>query len=98
MNEEKFWGLFAPDENAPPAFDYGRDILKENVYEVGMKLPYSHFPLFTGQSWHRDQQATILQIDGILRSGKPSGAIIKGKVRVRLTAEDDLMDLEEDED
>ena len=59
MTEEKFWGAFAPDENAP-VFDYGRDVLKENVYEVSMKLPYTHFPLFTKQSWTRDTQATIL--------------------------------------
>ena len=46
MDEEKFWGLFAADENAP-VFDYGRDVLKENVYEMSMTLPYTHFPLFT---------------------------------------------------
>jgi len=39
MDEEKFWGLFATDENAP-AFDYGRDVLKETVYEAQMRLPY----------------------------------------------------------
>ena len=48
MSEEKFWGLFAADEDAP-VFDYGRDILKEAVYELSgkMDLPYKQFPLFT---------------------------------------------------
>lgn len=99
MNDEKFWGQFAPDEDAP-VFDYGRDVLKENVYEIEkMKIPFTHFPLFTKQSWYLDQQATILQIDGILRSGNPSGAIIKGQISVKPTYEDeDGEDSDEEED
>ena len=39
MDEDKFWGMLAADDDVV-AFDYGRDILKENIYEATMDLPY----------------------------------------------------------
>ena len=38
MTEEKFWGMLADDDEEE--FDYGRDVLKEGVYETYCKLPY----------------------------------------------------------
>ena len=38
MNEEKFWGLLATNDE--DAFDYGRDILKDGIYETRLTLPY----------------------------------------------------------
>jgi disulfide oxidoreductase YuzD len=46
MNDEKFWGMAALDDDVV-AFDYGRDILKEGTYETLIKLPYQQLPLFT---------------------------------------------------
>lgn len=34
MTEDKFWGMLAMNDDV--AFDYGRDTLKENIYEVIM--------------------------------------------------------------
>ena len=53
MNEEKFWGMAALNDD-DDAFDYGRDILKEVNYEALISLPYYQFPLFTKTNWHRD--------------------------------------------
>ena len=38
MTEEKFWGLLALNDEE--AFDYGRDILKDGIYETRITLPY----------------------------------------------------------
>ena len=46
MTEEKFWGALALDDDVV-AFDYGRDFLKEGIYENVLKLPYQQIPLFT---------------------------------------------------
>lgn len=49
MTEEKFWGLMALNDE--PQFDYGRDILKDLIYENIIKLPYKNIPLFTKTDW-----------------------------------------------
>lgn len=53
MSEERFWGMAALNDD-DDAFDYGRDILKEVIYETQITLPYYQFPLFTKTNWHRD--------------------------------------------
>ena len=39
MTEERFWGLLGADDDVL-AFDYGRDVLKENIYDAIIELPY----------------------------------------------------------
>lgn len=38
MTEEKFWGLMALNDEE--GFDYGRDTLKDVIYEQTTHLPY----------------------------------------------------------
>lgn len=38
MTDARFWGLAALNDDGD--FDYGRDVLKEGVYESKMDLPY----------------------------------------------------------
>ena len=55
MTEERFWGMLALDDS--PAFDYGRDVLKELTMEKWIDeqglLPYKRYPLFTKNDWYR---------------------------------------------
>ena len=79
MTEEKFWGMLALNEEE--AFDYGRDILKDGIYETKITLPYQQFPLFVMSDWFKQSNPTpTVAVDGILRSGNLSGATIKGKI------------------
>ena len=39
MTEAKFWGMLALDDDTQ-AFDYGREILKDAIYETKIVLPY----------------------------------------------------------
>ena len=50
MTELKFWGFLALDDD-DGGFDYGREILKDAVYETRMELPYDQLPLFTSNDW-----------------------------------------------
>lgn len=97
MTELKFWGLLALDDDAG-GFDYGREILKDAVYETRMELPYGQLPLFTANDWSRRASSSpIVQVAGILRSGKLSGATIKAGIRMKESGEDDSADAEEEE-
>lgn len=82
MTEETFWGLMALNDEEP--FDYGRDYLKDVVYEQKMVLPYQQLPLFVGPDWfgYGSDYRPIVQVGGILRSGELSGASIKAAVRI----------------
>ena len=94
VTEEKFWGMLALNED--DGFDYGRDVLKEGTYETQMVMPYDLFPLFHKRDWFKDEiQKPVLQIQGILRSGKPSGAMIKGRLEVCKSKEKEEDDEEE---
>ena len=87
VDEDKFWGMLAL--NNDEVFDYGRDILKEDVYDNQIILPYKLFDLFTKRDWFKDElQKPVLQLQGILRSGNPSGALLKGKIDVKLFVEE----------
>ena len=48
--------------------------------------------------WFKESDPTpIVAVDGILRSGKISGATIKGKIQVNLAGEEDEESLDEEE-
>jgi hypothetical protein len=47
-----------------------------------MKLPYKNIPLFTKTDWFKGEKKPIYQLGGLLRSGNPSGAIIKSNIRM----------------
>lgn len=97
MTEEKFWGALALDDD-DTGYDYGREILKDVVYEARMDLPYDQLPLFTSNDWHRGaENSPIVQVGGILRSGKLSGASIKARVRMRPAGDDEEEESEEED-
>ena len=48
-----------------------------------MVLPYQMLPLFTSQNWEREESSPIIQVQGILRSGIPSGASIKAQISMK---------------
>lgn len=96
MTEEKFWGLMALNDDE--AFDYGRDTIKDGVYESRMELPYDQIPLFTEADWYRTSiEKPLLQVGGILRSGIASGAFIKASCKVTLVDEEEGSESEENE-
>jgi len=81
MDEGRFWGMLALDDD--DAFDYGRDILKEVIYDTKISLPYVQFPLFQPGDWYQQpQQTTVVQVSSILRSGKLTEASLKGKIEI----------------
>lgn len=45
--------------------------------------------MFTKNNWGRGEPKPIIQVQGILRSGCPSGAIIKGQIKMESIYEDD---------
>ena len=82
MNEIKFWGMLALEDDST-GFDYGREILKDATYETILELPFDQLPLFTENEWTRSViQSPVVQVEGILRSGKLSGASIKAKIKL----------------
>ena len=98
MTEERFWGMLAMNDS--PAFDYGRDTLKEETIERWMDnhkmLPYKRFPLFTDQEWYRSTtNSPIVQVQGVLRSGVPTGACMKASIKIRESPSDDEEEVEE---
>jgi hypothetical protein len=63
MNENKFWGYVL---DAGDGFEYGRDVIKEGIYEDLIKLPYKQFPLFTNPGWYGNKTSLV---GGLLKSG-----------------------------
>lgn len=98
MTEERFWGMLALNDS--PAFDYGRDILKEQTMERWMDnnkmLPYKRFPLFADNEWYRSSRSQpIVQVQGVLRSGVPTGSCLKASIKIRESKSDDEEEEEE---
>lgn len=101
MNDDRFWGLAALGSG--PAFDYGRDILKdgenmEKFIDNNNLLPYKRFPLFAKSEWFKGPSPqNIVQVSGILRSGVPTGASLKGMIKIREAEEEPTQDEKEEE-
>jgi hypothetical protein len=85
MTEEKLWGANAMDDDED-AFDYGRDVIKEGSLEnrIALILPYRTMPLFTNPEWYSfSAKKEYIQVDGILRSGNPTGAYLKANLEIK---------------
>lgn len=95
MTEDKFWGLMALNDDE--AFDYGRDTIKDGMYETKITLPYTQLPLFTAVDWYPSPiDKPIVQVAGLLRSGNLSGASIKASIEVQPAESSDEDSDEED--
>jgi hypothetical protein len=82
VTEEKLWGGNAVDDD--DAFDYGRDVIKEGTLESKLRLPYKTMPLFTNPEWYSfTDKKEYIQVDGILRSGNPTGGYLKANLEIK---------------
>ena len=98
MTEDKLWGAQAFEDD--DAFDYGRDVIKEGSLETRLRLPYKTMPLFTNPEWYSfNEKKEYIQMDGILRSGNPTGAYLKANLEIKDEgyASDDSMSFSDQE-
>lgn len=87
MNEDKFWGAVnAMAELGGGGFEYGRDILNNDIYERTYErkyLPYENIPLFLGTNYHQYGSSSvpiIVSVKGLMRSGVVAPAKLKASI------------------
>lgn len=93
MTEQKLWGYQYGDDDPSSGNTFGRKVLKEGTMENKLILPFKSYPLFANP--YKWAGGATNQVNGLLRSGRLTGAAIKCSINV--SEVDESEDGEEEE-